>query len=343
MNNKSYPFWKVSPHIFILGAGASRAAFPRGDKYGNQLPLMNDFIDILNLYPLLKKYNIDYADNNIEEIYNNIYLNNPDSPFLPILDKEIYKYFSGLQIPDYVTLYDRLILSLQKKDAIFSFNWDPLLLQAYSRNFSVSHLPKIFFLHGNVAAGVCVKDKRVGLLGNLCSNCKKPLIPTKLLYPISKKDYNSDPFIAGEWESLKLYLDNSFITTIFGYSAPETDVAAREMMQKAWEKNPRFELNEIEIIDIQSKTILEKNWSDFTHSHHFAVFKNIKHSLSFLYARRSCEHWGDAIMQNFPWYERNIPKYKNLDKLQNWVQPLVKEEINFIDNDIPILPYRVKK
>jgi len=47
MEDKKYPFWMVSSHTFILGAGASRAAFPNGDKFGRALPLMCDFVDVL--------------------------------------------------------------------------------------------------------------------------------------------------------------------------------------------------------------------------------------------------------------------------------------------------------
>ncbi len=37
------------PHVVILGAGASYAAFPNGDKNEVRLPLMNNFVDILGL------------------------------------------------------------------------------------------------------------------------------------------------------------------------------------------------------------------------------------------------------------------------------------------------------
>lgn len=304
---------------------------------------MSDFIDILNLHPFLKKHGINSTNKNIEEIYDDIHSNKSESKLLPLLNEEIHRYFSSLRIPDYVTLYDKLILSLQSKDVIFSFNWDPLLLQAYIRNINVGQLPKLHFLHGNVAVGICEKDKRTGHLGNQCSICKRPFTQSNLLYPISKKNYKDDSFITAEWDALDYYLNKSFILTIFGYSAPKTDIVAKKMMKTAWKNNSRFRLNEIEIIDIQQKNKVEENWTDFTHSHHYAVFKNIKHSLSFQYARRSCEHWGDAIMQNYPWSERNIPNYKYLEKLQNWIQPLIKEEINFNNNDVPIPPYRVKK
>ena len=48
-------------------------------------------------------------------------------------------------IPDDVTLYDYLVLSLTDKDAIISFNWDPFLVQAYRRNIDVGNLPQLIF------------------------------------------------------------------------------------------------------------------------------------------------------------------------------------------------------
>jgi hypothetical protein len=57
----------------------------------------------------------------------------------------------SLQLPSTATHYDRILLSLRKKDAIFTFNWDPFLFDAYVRNMNMGiSLPAIFFLHGNV-------------------------------------------------------------------------------------------------------------------------------------------------------------------------------------------------
>jgi hypothetical protein len=49
-----------------------------------------------------------------------------------------------LELPDHPTVYDHLLLSLRKKDAIFTFNWDPFLLM---RTLEISALvfPKSFF------------------------------------------------------------------------------------------------------------------------------------------------------------------------------------------------------
>ena len=65
-----------SPHIVILGAGASKQAFPDGDANGKKLPLMNDFIEILGLGYILEKENIDYKNQKFEDIYSDI-KNNP--------------------------------------------------------------------------------------------------------------------------------------------------------------------------------------------------------------------------------------------------------------------------
>lgn len=343
MENKSYPFWRVSPQIFILGAGASRAAFPNGDQYGMKLPLMSDFIETVGLTKILRNHGITSLSNNIEEIYDAIYTDAPDSTILEEINDSIYTYFSLLQIPDEVTLYDKLLLSLQRKDAIFTFNWDPLLLQAYCRNVKIKELPSIHFLHGNVAIGVCTKDKIVGHKGNKCSKCGDRLGPSKLLFPIKDKDYKNDPFISGEWEYLEWYLNKAFILTIFGYGAPKTDVLAVKIMKDAWKLNNRFNLNEIEVVDILSRNKVEDNWEKFFHKGHYGISNKIIHTKSFVYARRSCEHWGDAMFDLAPWMERRIPRYRKLEKLQKWVEPLIQEELEFINDGKEIPRYLPKE
>ena len=37
------------PHVVLLGAGASYAAFPNGDKNGRKLPLLKDFVQVIGL------------------------------------------------------------------------------------------------------------------------------------------------------------------------------------------------------------------------------------------------------------------------------------------------------
>jgi hypothetical protein len=47
------------PHVVILGAGASRAGFPRGDRDGKLLPVMGDLAEIVGLNELLRQGPVD--------------------------------------------------------------------------------------------------------------------------------------------------------------------------------------------------------------------------------------------------------------------------------------------
>jgi hypothetical protein len=38
-----------SPHVILLGAGASRACCPQGDELGKLLPVMSDLVEIVGL------------------------------------------------------------------------------------------------------------------------------------------------------------------------------------------------------------------------------------------------------------------------------------------------------
>jgi hypothetical protein len=57
------------PHVVLLGAGASRAALPNGDANEKLLPLMDDFIDLLDLQDLIQETGIPFANRNFEDIY----------------------------------------------------------------------------------------------------------------------------------------------------------------------------------------------------------------------------------------------------------------------------------
>src|SRR5690606_17753992 len=61
------------PHIVLLGAGASKAAFPNGDKKGRQLPLMPDFIETVGMEALAEKTGIPWQQRNFEDFYNDLF------------------------------------------------------------------------------------------------------------------------------------------------------------------------------------------------------------------------------------------------------------------------------
>ena len=122
------------PHVVILGAGATIATIPSGDKNGRHCSVMHGFIKRLNLDAILNNVKLYTQSENIEDIYSELYERGEEcKKTREQLEDAIYDYFSKLQLPDEITIYDKIILALTNKDLIATFNWDPLLIQAYNR------------------------------------------------------------------------------------------------------------------------------------------------------------------------------------------------------------------
>jgi hypothetical protein len=250
-----------SPHVAIVGAGASRASAPAGDAHGIKLPLMDDFVETLGLQRILTELGVAWKDRNFEDVYDELYRADAKSDGLRTLESRIREFFSKLTLPDEPTAYDYLLLALRDKDLIASFNWDPFLVQAYKRSLGLGRLPRIVFLHGNVAVGVCLSCRVKGYSGTACAKCGRELTPSRLLFPISEKDYTSDEFIAAEWQELRDFLRRAYMLTIFGYSAPRTDAAALEILKTTWNENETRTLAEVDVINIHDEREVLKTWS----------------------------------------------------------------------------------
>jgi hypothetical protein len=329
-----------SPHVVILGAGASLAACPRGDANGIRLPVMANLVSVLGLEPLLAKIGIeDCASQNFEVIYDRIASDDAYRDFRLEVDTLVHRYFASLQLPTEVTIYDQILLSLRPKDLVATFNWDPLLLQAYARNRHMS-LPRVVFLHGNVYLGYCPEHKKKGYLTQTCEVCGRAFLPSPLLFPITKKEYRSHPLLAGEWDELAATLDKTYLLTIFGYAAPSSDTAAKEILVKAWDGNETRELAEVEVIDILPRRTLYDRWKEFIVSHHWGASTRFCQTLQFRHPRRSCEAFAFATLQQDPWATRLIPRFRRLDRLHEWMSPLVKEEKALDIEKIPLTPSR---
>jgi hypothetical protein len=231
-------YMKTRPHVVLLGAGASCAAIPNGDRNGKKISAMNGFIQKLNLTDVLSGLSLNTTSDNLEDIYMEIaekaVHENDYDKVKDELEKRIYQYMSDYVIPDSPTVYDFLLLSLTSKDLVATFNWDPLLVQSYTRVMGyTNNLPELAFLHGNVAVGYCKDDNVMGNIGKPCK-CGKPLTGVKLLYPIKKKNYQSEVAISKSWKTLQNALSVAYMVTIFGYSAPKSDVEAVAMLKTAW-------------------------------------------------------------------------------------------------------------
>ncbi|MGA2071134.1 MAG: hypothetical protein ABSG97_07265 [Sedimentisphaerales bacterium] len=320
------------PHVVVLGAGASRAACLNGDKNGNILPLMKDFTKVLGLEPLLNEWGIN-ADQNFEEIFSDLYEQQKNEEISQI-ENAVEKYLDQLELPDKPTIYDHLVLSLRKKDLIATFNWDPLLIHAYIRNGKAGlKLPRLAFLHGNIRVGYCENDKVVGLACKRCRRCGDIYKRAPLLYPIKRKDYAKELFIANEWESLKWGFQNAFMITIFGYSGPKTDQEAIAAMKEAWGDKYQRSMEQTAFITTQSEDEISENWDSFIHSHHYEIHDDFYNSWIANHPRRT----GEAYLNQY--YEARfisnnpIPRDLDFPELWEWYEKFKTAEDKTYNNN----------
>jgi len=314
------------PHVVVIGAGASVAALPNGDSNGKTLPVMDNLVEVVGLEPVLERNGIEYGGKNFEAIYSELYDKNAYQETLRVIENQIRAYFRELKLPPYPTIYDHLVLSLREKDLIASFNWDPFLYHACWRNHRKVNLPHTAYLHGNVAVGYCLKDSQMGLAGTQCPKCGDTYTDSKLVFPIEKKGYSKDPFIAAEWEDLRHALKHAYLLTIFGYGAPQTDVEAIKLMKEAWGNVAARNLEDVGIIDIKSKDHLRNTWQDFIHTHHYHVTGDFYDSDIAMFPRRTCEAEWNASMECRFLVPNSIPRGVGFEELWAWYGALAAAE-----------------
>lgn len=313
------------PHVVLLGAGASAAACPNGDKYGRRLPVMNNLIATVGMESTLDELGVDHQERNFEDVYSSL----SDSGSLracQVIESRVRNYFEDLTLPSVPTIYDHLVSSLRPKDIIATFNWDPLLWQAFGRNFRPRAMPIILCLHGNVALGHCPHCHRRGVGNAHCTGCGVLREPSQLLFPTRQKNYSDDPAIKKEWDGLRLVLGEAFMFTIFGYGAPDSDAEAVKLMKEAWGDVGQRNLEEIEIIDIKTEDELRETWSPFIHTHHYRTTDDFYHSWIAEHPRRTTEAmWAELMDARFV-SKNTVPKNLDFPGLREWYLPLLEVE-----------------
>lgn len=318
------------PHVFILGAGASIAALPQGDRNGTELPDMRGLAQVAEVRDLLAEAGFSEPVEDFEAAYAAIHSDDSKAEIATRMNAAVRDFFQAVELVDEPTIYDHLILSLREKDLIATFNWDPLLMQAYLRlqQLGVTQLPRLAFLHGNVAIGVCMKDRVGGLLGARCSKCGEFFADVPLLYPVSKKNYEADEFIASEWQALRHYLEHAALVTIFGYRAPKSDVAAIAEFKKAWGTAEEREFEQFEIIGRPGADHerLRATWDDFIHTHHYDVFENYFDSFAAKHPRRSGEAFFNQYLAAKFIDENPAPQGLDLGQTVDWYRELMSHE-----------------
>jgi len=315
------------PHVVVLGAGCSLAAFPRGDREGRRLPLMDNLIQVLGLEDKLKSSGLADAPGNFEALYSRLASNDGSARLREDIEKVVMSYFVQLRMPLGPTIYDHLLLSLRSKDCVATFNWDPFLWDAWERvQLLTPQPPRVVFLHGNVRLGICYEHKRFGPARSKCPVCRSDFIPSPLLFPIEHKDYAKDRFVEDQWRSLRGYLKSAYLITIFGYGAPKSDTEAVALMKEAWGRNQDRNLEEIEIINTRPKEELADTWSDFIHTHHYRTVANFYDCWIAKHPRRTCEVMWEALMECRFVSENPIPQNDTWPELEAWIKPLLEAE-----------------
>lgn len=316
-------------HVVILGAGASLAALPTGDRNGRRLPLMSNFVEVVGLKSILLKAGIDSTDQNFEALYSRLALDPQYASCLQDIEQAVFDYFAAMRLPDHPTIYDHLVMSLREKDFIATFNWDPFLIEAIERLPPGVKPPKFRFLHGCVGIGYCPHHDRVPFsrIGNVCRQCGKSVVPSRLLFPVTQKNYNADQFCAANWRDVRMALKNAYLLTIFGYGAPSTDIEAVRLMREGWGQNKR--LGDVEIIDVRPEPELRSVWDSFIKhvpSAHSEVLPKFYSAWLAHHPRRSCEAFWKTRMEADPQHGWPIPENADWGALQAWVKPLLHQE-----------------
>lgn len=314
-------------HVVLLGAGASKASMPNGDKSGKLIPLMNELNKLPSIKQLLESNKAELGERTFEEFYSSLTTEESNADFLNELNECIYNYFVELEILDEPTIYDYLLLSLRESDVIATFNWDPFIIQAYKRSSKITtKLPKVLFLHGTVALARCPAHYIIDLNGKSCPKCLAPLQRIQLLYPTTSKDYDTDQYINEQWQALRYYLSYASGLTIFGYAAPKSDVAAIELLKMGWGSNEDRIMEEIEIINIDDEDKLKESWQEFIHTHHFSIHRNYFDSSIANFPRRVSEYFFCRFNLNLWLDNHKIVDDLSFEEIKSKIIDLLKYE-----------------
>lgn len=141
-----------------------------------------------------------------------------------------------------------------------------------------------------------------------------------------KRNYNKTPFLAHQWKVFKAHFRITPLVTIFGYSAPSTDVEARKILKEVWGTPNQRKLEEIEFIDLKQKEQLREEWKEFIHSHHYRNYSSFYESYVATFPRRSIEACNREILLGEVLDYNPPPHFTSLQELRDFMRPLQEEE-----------------
>lgn len=291
---------------------------------------MEELSEIVGLEELIRGTDVR-ADEPFEATYSRLVEQGHYKEVTDEIESRVEEYFTGLELPPEPTLYDRLILSLRTKDLIATFNWDPLLLQAYFRvrRGTKAPLPRVVFLHGCVAVGYCAvcPPTRYGMRGTRCSQCGERFQKVPLLFPVREKDYEGHPAIRTGWNLLREELRECWLFTIFGYGAPVSDASAMSLLKEAWGGPNLRSMEQIELINTLPEDKALQSWRRFTNSHHYEHHTRFDDSILGRFPRRSVESMQAQIIDMCEDFDAvTLPASGSWDELLEPVAELVRVE-----------------
>lgn len=316
-------------HLVILGAGSTIATIPQGDKNGEKsYTLANLLLDpSLKLF-VQKVQDKDYCTDDVEELCNQLYKN--DRKLYNEFESLIRKKYGSLELPMRFTILDRLVLSLTPNDAIVSFNWDDLIIQAYQRmsNFVLDQmLPILAFPHGNAQA---VYSKTHYTSRRVITNDRNWL-DSPLNMPVDEVDYKSNLFIKSQWRILDFYIRNAQMITFFGYRGPKSDEQDLLHLDEIFAKNRICDKIEIIDKDLHEAQIVAKNLERFKmQSNWVYTCPDFWHSSIAKHPRRTLQ----SVLNNWNYTPKTSAKEETLQEFIRHVGPLVEEEQEELDRQV---------
>jgi hypothetical protein len=118
----------------------------------------------------------------------------------------------------------------------------------------------------------------------------------------------------------------AFTLTIFGYSAPSSDVDAIDIMKNAWHRRERRLIEHVEIIDLKAQDVLYETWQPFISYHHYICRSSFYQSWIASYPRRSGEALFAPTVEGRPAVQFPIPRNLEFAELYKWLDSLTKHE-----------------
>lgn len=311
-------------HLVILGAGSTIATIPNGDKNGEESYTLANLLKDKTFTSFLEKVQGNFSTNDVEDLCKQLY--KEDRPLYYEFESLVRKKYARLELPEEFTILDRLVLSLTPNDAIVSFNWDDLVIQAYQRMSEYvpeEMLPILAFPHGNAQAVYNNKHYTSKRIVTSTSWFDSPLN-----MPVDEIDYKSNIFIKSQWRVLDFFIRNAQMITFFGYRGPDSDEQDLKHLDELFAKNEICD--KIEIIDKDQESAVEvakrlerfkmqPNWlypcADFWHS---TIAK---------YPRRTL-----SVLDNWNYSVRTSAKEESLAEFLKHIGPLIEEEQKKFDS-----------